>query len=150
MIGLMAQKTAVAYVAEFPANEVDRRAHPHAQTGERERASEREMEMEASSSSLATIPSTLRHRLLEFLLHASSVKAPFQFMPSFATTRKPSLVFPLWSLISVPSFSKKKKKQLQCPPIVKYTALSFFADRFLPSLCRYHLRPRKFSSKDRL
>lgn len=95
MIGLMAQKTAVAYVAEFPANEVDRRAHPHAQTGERERASEREMEMEASSSSLATIPSTLRHRLLEFLLHASSVKAPFQFMPSFATTRKPSLVFPL-------------------------------------------------------
>ncbi|XP_038990299.1 cyclin-J18-like isoform X2 [Phoenix dactylifera] len=56
------------------------------------------MEMDMSSSSLAAIPSTLRYRLLEFLLHASS--------------------------------------QLQCPPIVKYTALSFFADRFLPSLRR--------------
>nr|XP_010939972.2 cyclin-J18-like [Elaeis guineensis] len=78
-----------------PAIELDRDAHTHthAQT-------QREIEMEKvmPSSSLATIPSTLRHRLLEFLLHASS--------------------------------------QLQCPPIVKYTALSFFADRFLPSLRR--------------
>ncbi|XP_074581102.1 cyclin-J18-like [Curcuma longa] len=52
----------------------------------------------SSYFSSCSISPSLRHRLVEFLLHATS--------------------------------------QLQCRPIVKYTALTFFVDRFLPSLCR--------------
>ncbi|KAJ0490516.1 hypothetical protein HanHA300_Chr12g0456351 [Helianthus annuus] len=39
--------------------------------------------------------------------------------------------------IRVLDFFIQSAQQLQVPPIVKYTAFSFFAERFCPIICRY-------------
>uniref|UniRef100_A0A0D9VRP4 Cyclin N-terminal domain-containing protein n=1 Tax=Leersia perrieri TaxID=77586 RepID=A0A0D9VRP4_9ORYZ len=71
-----------------------------------------------------------RRRLLEFLLHASKVHG-FPFLP-------PLPIEPSRLNLTSPHLppSAIYYQRLDLRPVVKYTALSFFADRLLPSLPR--------------